>query len=218
MGWKSEAYNALDSYFEDIGVRSRLNTDGAKEMNLGRWKSMTTERAHVAKVGFVAKAKEVRRAGLVFEGKGVLNNEEIAMEGIGPEVGVEIGSSEHHAQGIANGLVGTFDGAVLVRAVSAGGQNIVAMTLKESANFVVVVKFASLVQVDLLTRDFGSMLLQPVIKPVEGGAFGDTRSAAKSTGGVVSNQILTILAIETTIGSAASLDFGALASKGKING
>jgi hypothetical protein len=40
MGWKSKAGNALDSFFEDISAPLRLNMDGAKEMNLGRWKSI----------------------------------------------------------------------------------------------------------------------------------------------------------------------------------
>jgi hypothetical protein len=177
----------------------------------------TTKRTHVTKVGFVAKAKKVRRVGLIFEGEGIFNAE-IAVEGVGPEVSIEIGASEHRAQSIADGLVGTSNGTVLVGTVSAGRQDIVSVTLKKSANFVVIVKFASLVQVDILTRDFGSVLLQPVIKPVEGSAFGDTRGAVKSTGGMVSNQNVAHLAIEAAIGGAMSLVFGALASEGKICG
>ncbi len=36
MGQKSEAGNALDSFLQDVGVPSRLHTDGAKEMTLGK--------------------------------------------------------------------------------------------------------------------------------------------------------------------------------------
>jgi hypothetical protein len=45
----------------------------------------TTKCTHIAKVGFVSKVKEVRRAGLIFEGEGVFDSK-VAMEGIGPEL------------------------------------------------------------------------------------------------------------------------------------
>jgi hypothetical protein len=48
-GWKSEAGNVLDSFFQDVGVPSRLHTDGAKEMNLGRWKSIRKKVGGVSK-------------------------------------------------------------------------------------------------------------------------------------------------------------------------
>jgi hypothetical protein len=40
MSRKSKAGNALDSFFQDVGVPSRLHTDGAKEMTLGKWRSI----------------------------------------------------------------------------------------------------------------------------------------------------------------------------------
>jgi hypothetical protein len=63
---------------------------------------------------------------------------------------------------ISNGLVGSFNRAVLMGAVGTGGPNGVAKTLKESANFLIIIKFASLVHADILARDLGSVLLEPI--------------------------------------------------------
>jgi hypothetical protein len=40
MSRKSEAGNALDTFFQDLGIPNRLHTDGAKELTLGKWKDI----------------------------------------------------------------------------------------------------------------------------------------------------------------------------------
>jgi hypothetical protein len=119
----------------------------------------TTKSTHITKVGFVSKAKKAGRAGLIFEGEGVFDAK-VAMESIGPESCVKVGTSEHGgAKSIANGLVRTLDRTVLVRTIRACGENVVTVALEESTNFVVVVKFATLVKVDVLAGDLWRVLL-----------------------------------------------------------
>jgi hypothetical protein len=86
------------------------------------------------------------------------------------------------------------------------------MALEESVHFVVVVKFTTLVKVDVLTGDLGSMLLQPVVKPVLGCTFGDSRCTIKS------NQDIAGFFVETTIGGSLSLVFGTLTGKSEVDG
>ena len=40
MTSKGEAGNALDQTFQDLGVPNHIHTDGAKELNLGKWKDV----------------------------------------------------------------------------------------------------------------------------------------------------------------------------------
>jgi hypothetical protein len=90
--------------------------------------------------------------------------------------------------------------------------------LEESANFAVVIKFTALIQVDVLARNVGSMLLQPVVKPVQGSSFRDTWGAIKSAGCMVGYQDLAHFTIEAAICFTAGFVFVASASEGKVNG
>jgi hypothetical protein len=81
---------------------------------------------------------------LILERKRIFDSK-VGMEGIGPETSVKISANQHGTESITNGLMGLFDGTILVQAVGTGRAYGVAMTLKQSANFLIVVKFAALV-------------------------------------------------------------------------
>jgi hypothetical protein len=101
------------------------------------------------------------------------------MEGIGPKTGIKIAANQHGAKGIPNGLVGALYRAILVGTIGTCGADGVSMALKESANFLIVVKFASLVKIDILPpRNVWGVLFEPVVEPVEQStAFGDAKSS-----------------------------------------
>jgi hypothetical protein len=92
------------------------------------------------------------------------------------------------------------------------------MTLKESAKFLIVVNFASLVKIDVLARNVGGVLFEPVVKPIKRSTFGDAWSSIKRRSRVVRKQNVPALTVDATIGGCTSLVFGALSSEGKIDG
>ncbi len=93
------------------------------------------------------------------------------MECIGPEACVEISTNQHGPKCVTNCLVSTFDRAILMRAISASGADSISKALEESANFLIIIKFATLVHVDVLSGDLRCILLKPVFEPIERSAF-----------------------------------------------
>jgi hypothetical protein len=81
---------------------------------------------------------------LILQGKSVLHTE-IGVKSIGPKTGVQIGSNQHGAKSVANSLVSSFDGTILVRAISSSQIDGVSKTLKQRTNFLVVEELSSLI-------------------------------------------------------------------------
>jgi hypothetical protein len=52
MSRKSKAGNVLDTFFQDVGVPTRLHMDGSKEVMIGKWKEID------AKVGGCCKQQQ----------------------------------------------------------------------------------------------------------------------------------------------------------------
>lgn len=80
------------------------------------------------------------------------------MKGIGPKASIKVGANQHGAKGVPNGLMSSFHGAILMGAIGTSRTNGIAMALEKSADFLVVVQFSTLVEVDILARDVWSML------------------------------------------------------------
>jgi hypothetical protein len=104
-------------------------------------------------------------------------------------------------------------------AVSASRANGITMALEEGTNFLIVVKFAALIQVDVLAWNLGSMLMKPTVEPVERSAFRNAGCAVKCRRGMIRKKDVAGLTIEAAIGGSASLVvLGALTGKGEVNG
>ena len=87
------------------------------------------------------------------------------MERIRPEFDVEIGTVKERADGISDSKMRAFNRAVLIGGVGTCGAHFVFEALEETADFRVMVEFSALVQVDVLTRRTGRMVLEKVLKP-----------------------------------------------------
>jgi hypothetical protein len=77
----------------------------------------TTEGAEVAKVGFgVVTAFFEGGQGIVFAGKCIFDAQ-MVVESIWPEARVKAGTRQHGRKSVADGLMGAFDGTILVQAI-----------------------------------------------------------------------------------------------------
>jgi hypothetical protein len=61
--------------------------------------------------------------------KGVLDSNKHE-KSIRPEMGIKVGTIQHHTEGVTKSLVGTLNGAILMRTASAGELNIVTKLFK----------------------------------------------------------------------------------------
>jgi hypothetical protein len=75
--------------------------------------------------------------------------------------------------------VSTFNRSILVRAIGTSGIDGVSKTLKKRTDFLVVEKLSSLIEVNILARHGGGILLEPGFEPVERSTLGDTGCAVK---------------------------------------
>jgi hypothetical protein len=73
----------------------------------------TTKRLEVTEVGFGVIAAFERRQCVVFTGKRVRDTQ-VVVESIGPETRVEYSTGQHDTKSVANSLMCTLDGAILV--------------------------------------------------------------------------------------------------------
>jgi hypothetical protein len=76
-----------------------------------------------------------------------------------------------------------------------------------------------LIKVDVLVGEGRGVTFQPRFEPVDGGSFGDTSGTIECAGGVIGNQNIAGLAVESSVGGRTCLGvLGALAGKSKVNG
>jgi hypothetical protein len=68
------------------------------------------------------------------------------MESVGPELGVEGSASEHGANRIGDGMVGTFTGTILVRGVGFSGFDMITSVGEELDDIVTATKFAAKIE------------------------------------------------------------------------
>jgi hypothetical protein len=114
------------------------------------------------------------RGGIAFARECILDTN-VVVECVGPKTGIKMGSQKHGAKSVANGLMGAFTGAILMRRVSAGGMDGIVKFFKEGANFGIVVEFASLVKNDVFVINVRRVGVKPFSKPKKWRAFGDGR-------------------------------------------
>jgi hypothetical protein len=168
---KEDAFTGMD--LQLAGTRARRANPNA-----------TTKCAGSSEVRTYAGSKKIRRARLVLERERIFDPK-VGMECIGPKMSIKISANQHGTESVTNGLMGPLDGTILVRAVGTSRAYSVTMALKQSSNFLIVVKFAALVQVYILVGNLGSMLLEPITEPAERCTFGDARCAVKCRGGMI---------------------------------
>jgi hypothetical protein len=92
---------------------------------------------------------------------------QVSMEGIRPKFGIKTSAGKHVTESIADGLMGTLNWSILMRAVGTSSVDVIFMALEETMHLRIAVKLTTLVKKNLLSRDIGSVMLEPMIKPCD---------------------------------------------------
>jgi hypothetical protein len=177
-----------------------------------------TKSAKFGELGFGVVTKFMRSFGLSGTGEGILNTEK-HQESIRPKTSVKIGTGEHRTKGVAKGLMGTFDRAVLMRATGTGGLDVIAKFLEEFAELGVMKQFTTLVNHDIFVGDVKNIVFgKPRTEPVNRSSFRNTADTIQFTGGMISDKQIAGLTVETREVSGTGFVLRLLANKTKING
>ena len=122
---------------------------------------------------------------------------EVVMESIWPELGLQTGTGKHSAEGVTNGLMGTFTRSIMMRRIWSCGFNTVASSFKQFDNGRGMAKFTTKIKTDIAVRDIlrRGMLSKPTIDEVNGWSFGTEGFTIESATVVVHNQAVTGLTI-----------------------
>jgi hypothetical protein len=139
-------------------------------------------------------------------------------ERIGPKTRIKIGTRQEGTQRVADGLMSAFNRTVLMGRIGASRINIVSKFLKESTDLWAVVKFTTLIHVNVLVGNLWRVAREPLSEPVNRGTFGDVNGAVESAGIVMFDEDKTRLTIDPFIGGGARLILGGLPSKRKVDG
>ena len=121
---------------------------------------------------------------MIARGKGILDTKSM-MESIGPELGIELCTKQKRTNRVGNSQMGALDRTILVGGISASGTEDIAETLEKSLNFRIVVKFTTLVHVDVFTSAFGGMVSQELTQPMNRGSLGETGVTIESARKVI---------------------------------
>jgi hypothetical protein len=78
--------------------------------------------------------------------------------------------------------------------------NIIAMALEDATDLWVVVKLTTLIKKNVLSRDIGRVMLEPRIKPCDGGTFGNVGRTVEGASGVVCDENIAGFTIEALVG------------------
>ena len=111
-----------------------------------------------------------------------------------------------------------FGWPVLVRGVSAGQLDVVAMMDENVVNGLAFTEFAALVKMDVFVVTVGAEGRVPVVEVLERGSLGFKSFPKEETAEMVGDDYVTGLAVETDIGSVARGVLGSLDDEPKIDG
>jgi hypothetical protein len=171
----------------------------------------TTKHSEVTKVGFGVVAA------FIFTWKGVLYTQ-MVVKSIGPEMRIKSGAGQRGTKGVANSLMGTFEGPILMQAIGSSGMDVIAKLGKENTDFWVLVEFPTLVKIDILIGNARGVTEEPLMEPVQRCTFRDARCAILESGGMIGKKNVASLAVDTLVLCLTmSLVLGMLASKCEID-
>ena len=143
----------------------------------------------------------------------------IVLKGIRPELGREIGTSKHCADGIRDGLMRTFNRAILMGCSRTSKINLIASLEKEISNGGTAPEVSTRIKTDILSRDitFTTMEKKPAVEKVNRWCLGGEAFAKETTSEVVSDEAVTGLTMESLKATKARGILGALDHKTKVN-
>jgi hypothetical protein len=142
--------------FSGVVLKASFSLAGRADPNT------SAKSAKFAKLRFMAGMKPLKGRGTVAFGREAIFDSEIVIKSIGPESWVKVGSRKHGTECVANGLVGAFDGAVLMGGIGARGVNGVVEFFKEGNDERVLVELSTLIKDDIFIIDVGRMLDEPI--------------------------------------------------------
>jgi hypothetical protein len=144
---------------------------------------------------------------------------EIVMEGKRPEPDRKVGAAKHGMKSIANGLMGTFARAILVRRVGSSRFKAIAGILKEINHLTTATKITTKVKVDILVREINRETVEckPAIQKIDGGSLGTKRLTIESAAVMIRYQTVASLTIETLKTLNTSRILGTLNHETEVN-
>jgi hypothetical protein len=145
-----------DSTFSGAVLKASFSLAGRADPNT------SAKSAKFAKLRFMAGMKPLKGRGTVAFGREAIFDSEIVIKSIGPEAWVKVGSRKHGTECVANGLVGAFDGAVLMGGIGARWVNGVVEFFEEGNDERVLVELSTLIKDDIFIIDVGRMLDEPI--------------------------------------------------------
>jgi hypothetical protein len=157
------------------------------------------------------------RWSIVFARESIFDSK-MSKEGVGPEFFIKVCAVEHGAKSVANRLMGTFDGSVLMRAVCAGGTDFVSKTGKERADLGIVVELTALIEHNVLASNARRVAEEPVLEPGQRRTLGNTGSAIELGRCMVRNQDVAGFAVDACVGIGSSCVLRSLSGECKVDG
>ena len=143
------------------------------------------EGSELGKIRLSAAAEHDGAGSPMTVGHDVVEADEV-VERIRPKTGAQVGTGQHGTKGIADGLVWTFGRAVLAGGVGAGQLDLVTKVVEGHVNLAAFSKLTTTVHAHILIGAVGSIVRQPLVKPVHRGGFGSEGSAEDATAEVIS--------------------------------
>jgi hypothetical protein len=114
-----------------------------------------------------------------------------------PKRRAEIGAGQHGAQGITNGLVGTFARSILVGGVGASELGLIAEISESIKDFAAASKLSTTIHPNIFSVTSGCIVGEPLIQPIHRRGFGGECATDQPATEMVSNQDVACLAVVT---------------------
>jgi hypothetical protein len=157
----------------------------------------TTKDPEQVKVGLLSSARFIGRCRAITVDSDIVQPQEM-VEGIRPEFGREIGATKHSANGITDGVVGTFTGTILMKGVRCSGFDSIAHLFEQVNNFRTMTKFATEIKAHVFVRNIHgkAMLGKPMVAEIDGRGFGAETFAIQCAATVINDETVASFAIE----------------------
>jgi hypothetical protein len=131
----------------------------------------TTKGTQLRKIGKGTATDDKGAGGTVSVGHKVVKGY-VMIKRIRPEVGAEIGAGEHRTKGIANGLMGTFAGTILMGRIWPGQLYLVSEIVEGFVNLTAFAELTATIHPYIFVGARRGVTHQSLIQPINWGCFG----------------------------------------------
>ena len=151
------------------------------------------------------------------------------IERVRPKSGTETGAGQHGAQGISDGLMGTFAGPILVGGVGTSELGLITKVGESIKDFATAPEFSTTIHPNVLSVTCGCIVGEPLIQPIHrrgfGGECATNQSATEMVGdqnvagfAVVTDQVIETLGVGALLDHESEIDAETLKTLGSCHG